>query len=58
MKELLNEFVYIFNNLGGFEQGVFIFWGVCLVGFIISYSIGVYQLVKNSLIRKPKPSTF
>jgi hypothetical protein len=59
MKELSNEMVYIFSRLSGFEQGIFIFWGVCLTAFIISYSIGVFQIIKNFLSsKKSKPTTF
>jgi hypothetical protein len=58
MKELSNEFVFIFGRLSVIEQGILIFWGVCLVGFIISYSMCIYQIVKNSFTRKPKPQTF
>lgn len=54
MKNLINEYLDIFNRLHGIEKFAFVFQNLCFAFFVVVFIFIVYKVIEQKLILKNK----
>ena len=62
MESLITLYTDIFNSMDVVQKTIFIFWGVCVVLFSISFTFLISIAIKDSIVtmfkKKPRPQRF
>ena len=50
MVEIITNLRESFTQMDLMVKSVFVFWLVCLIGFIVSLGMGIFHLIRNGII--------
>lgn len=62
MENLISLYTEMFNSMEGYQKVVFVFWSVCVVLFVTSFTLLISMSIKESIVnmfkKKPRPQRF